>query len=163
MCVVCTPDKYVNDFLKSKSKDFTNGKVLLALNVGQDKKSKSIFIADGVRQGNHWTLLAVDVKEKIAYYGDSLRWDVPSNLTHMVEPLLSKLGIQFKSYKCMRIQSKESIDLHNFYPTQTCSNICGVIVLCMAAIMCCDWQSWQSWNDSKAPKCLSKPSLYSND
>ena len=37
MCVVCTPDKYVNDFLKSKSKDFTNGKVLLALNVGQDK------------------------------------------------------------------------------------------------------------------------------
>ena len=35
-------------------------------------------------------------------------------------------------------------------------------MLCMAAIMCCDWQSWQSWNDSKAPKCLSKPSLYSN-
>ena len=80
----------------------------------------------------------------------------------MVEPLLSKLGIQFKSYKSMHIQSKESIDLHNFYPTQTCSNICGVIVLCMAAIMCCDWQSWQSWNDSKAPKCSSKPSLYSN-
>ena len=28
MCVVCTPDKYVNDSLKSKC---TNGKVLLAL------------------------------------------------------------------------------------------------------------------------------------
>ena len=156
MCVVCTPDKYVNDFLKSKCKIFTNGKVLLALNVGQDQTS---FIADGVRQGNHWTLLAlaVDVKEKLSYYGDSLRWDVPSTLTHMVEPLRSKLGIQFKSYKFMRIQSKESIDLHNFYPTQTCSNIiCGVIVLCMAAIMCCDWQSW---NDSTAPKCVSKPSL----
>ena len=23
-------------------------------------------------------------------------------------------------------------------------------------------QSWQSWNDSTAPKCLSKPSFYSN-
>ena len=34
MCVVCTSDKYVNDFLKTKC---TNGKVLLALNVGQDK------------------------------------------------------------------------------------------------------------------------------
>ena len=70
MCVVCTPDKYANDFLKSKSKDFTNGKVLLAHNVGKVLlahnvgQDKSIFIADGVRQGNHWTLLAVDVKEK---------------------------------------------------------------------------------------------------
>ena len=64
-----------------------------------------VFIDDGVRQGNHWTLLAMDVKEKLAYYGDSLRWDVSSNLTHMVEPLLSKLGIQFKSYQFMPIQS----------------------------------------------------------
>ena len=38
MCVVCTPDKYVKDFLKSKC---TNGKVLLALNVGEDKKLHS--------------------------------------------------------------------------------------------------------------------------
>ena len=76
------PDKYVNDFFKSKC---TNGKVLT---VRRDQKSKSVFITDGVSQGNHWTLLAVDVKEKLSYYGDSLRWDVPSNLTHMVEPLL---------------------------------------------------------------------------
>ena len=95
----------------------TNGKVLLALNVGKDQTSKSVFIADGVRQGNHWTLLAVDIKEKLSYYGDSLRWDTPSNLIHMVEQLLSKLGIQFKSYKFMLMQSKESTDLHNFYPT----------------------------------------------
>ena len=79
MCVVCTPDKYVNDFLTTKSKHFTNGKVILALNVGQDLESQSVFIADGVKGGNHWTVLALDTKEKTAYYGDSLSWDIPCN------------------------------------------------------------------------------------
>ena len=98
MCVVCTPDKHVNDFLTTKSKHFTNGKVILALNVGQDLESQSVFFADGVKGGNHWTVLA--------YYGDSLSWDIPCNLTHMVEPLLSKLGIELKFYDvkpCNRI------------------------------------------------------------
>ena len=52
-----TPDKTVKAFLKSKC---SSGKVLLALNVRQDQKSKS---ADGVRQGNHWNLLVMDIKE----------------------------------------------------------------------------------------------------
>ena len=163
MCVVCTPDNHVSDFLKTKSKDFTSGKILLALNVGQDHKSKTVFIADGIRQGNHWTLLALDTEQKVAYYGDSLRWDTPENLLHRVEPLLSKLRIQFKAYKILPIPSmkKEPVNIYPFYPTQACSNVCGVIVLCMAAVMCCNWQCWQSWNDTTAPQCLSKPSLYS--
>ena len=62
----------------------------------------------------------------------------------------------------MRIQSKESIDSHII--TQTCSNVCGVIVLCMAAIMCCNWQSW---NDSTALNvylivCANEVSTYEN-
>ena len=158
MCVVCTPDKHVNDFLTTKSKHFTNGKVILALNVGQDLESQSVFIADGVKGGNHWTVLA--------YYGDSLSWDIPCNLTHMVEPLLSKLGIELKFYDVKPMQSnmkRELINLYPFYPTQACSNVCGVIVivLCMAAIMCCNWQTWHSWKDKMPPQCLAKPSIYS--
>ena len=34
----------------------TSGKVLLARDVGQDQTSTSVFIVDGVRQENHWTL-----------------------------------------------------------------------------------------------------------
>ncbi len=52
MCIVCTPDKYVNDFLTGKCKAFSNGKVILALNVGQNNKSTSVFIADGVKNKN---------------------------------------------------------------------------------------------------------------
>ena len=64
MCVVCTPDKHVNDFLTTKSEHFTNGKIILALNVGQDLESQSVFIADGVKGGNRWTVLALDTKGK---------------------------------------------------------------------------------------------------
>ena len=46
----------------------------------------------------------MDIKEKILCYGDSLIWDTPSNLIHMVEQLLSKLGIQ---YKFMHMQLKD--------------------------------------------------------
>ena len=128
-------------------------RLCLALIVGQDQTAKSVFIADGVRQGNHWTLLAVGVKEKLSYYGDSLRWDTPSNSIHMVEQLLSKLGIQFLNHTnlCSCNQKNQSI-----YIFSILLNICGVIVLFMAAIMCCNWQSW-----NVAPSCLSKPSFYS--
>ena len=135
MCVVCTLDKHVNDFLTTKSKHFTNGKVILALNVGQDLESQSVFIADGVKGGNHWTVLAL-------------------------EPLLSKLGIELKFYDVKPMQSnvkKELTNLYQFYPTQACFNVCGVIVLCMAAIMCCNWQTWHRM----PPQCLAKPSMYS--
>ncbi len=84
MCVVCTPDKCIRDFLISKSKVFQNGKVILALNVGQDHISKSIFISDGIKQGNHWTLLALNTETKLAYYGDSLSWDIPSNFNSSI-------------------------------------------------------------------------------
>ena len=82
----------------------------------------------------------------------------------MVEPLLSKLGIELKFYDVKLMQSnvkKELINLYPFYPTQACSNVCGVIVLCMAAIMCCNWQTWHSWKDKMPPPCLAKPSMYS--
>ena len=34
--------------------------------------TNSVFIADGKKQGNHWTLLVLNNEENIAYYGDSL-------------------------------------------------------------------------------------------
>ena len=56
---------------------------------------------NGSLQGNHWTLLAIDVENKCAYYGDSLQWPVPHNLIselgenlHMLE---CKLGINIHS------------------------------------------------------------------
>ena len=132
MCLVCTPDMHVSNVLKSK--------ILMVKfswpRVGQDVNTNTVFIADRKRQGNHWTLLVLNNEENTAHYGDSLAWDIPRSLTDMVEPLLNKLWVHFQSYKLLPI----TIDCCHFYPVQACSNICGIIVLCMVAIMCCNWQ-----------------------
>ena len=113
MCLLCTPDKYVPEDLVKKSKDFINGKVLIALNVQHDPSGRT-FIADGTRNGNHWALLALDTEAQWAYYGDSLGWAIPSNLKIMVEPLLKKVGLTLEPY---------GINECNFYPRQTCSDM----------------------------------------
>ena len=41
--------------------------------------------------------------------------------------------------------------------------MCGVIVLCMAAVMCGVWNNWLGWSQSNAPIILSKPSNYSQN
>ena len=33
-----------------------------------------------------------------------------------------------------------------FYPLPSCSNVCGVIVVCMVAILCDHWKSWLTWD-----------------
>ena len=50
----------------------------------------------------------------------------------------------------------------HFYPLQTCSNVCGIVVMCMVAMMAEDWEGWHEWNNTTAPKFLLNPTLYSN-
>ena len=42
--------------------------------------SGTTLMSNGSLQGNHWALLAIDVGNKCAYYGNSLQWPVPHNL-----------------------------------------------------------------------------------
>ena len=160
MCLVCTPDKHIDETVKIKCETFIGGKVLVALNVGQDITSNATLIADGGNKGNHWGLLALDTETKHAYYGDSLGWAIPRNLQPMVEPLLQRVGIELQNYTVSSINSENDSN-PLFYPTQTCSDMCGVIVLCMAAVMCCAWDTWLKWNSKTAPTYLSRPSNYS--
>ncbi len=100
------------------------------------------------------------LQTKMAYYGDSLNWNIPTNLTDMVGPLLLKLGIQLELYNITPMQSignKEIKKVNLFYPNQTCSNVCGVIVICVAAVMCCNWNTWDSWKEKTPPLCLASP------
>lgn len=152
MCLLCTPDKYVPEDLVKKS---IAGKVLIALNVQHDPSGRT-FVADRSRKGNHWALLALDTEIKCAYYGDSLGWAIPSNLETMVEPLLKKVGLSLEPFS---INECKSMKL--FYLRQTSSNMCGVIVLCMAAVMSCEWDQWLEWNADNVPVCLQLPSEHS--
>ena len=48
----------------------------------------------------------------------------------------------------------------HFYPLQTCSNICGIIVMCMVAILLRAGKVGSEWNNLTAPEFLQNPSLH---
>ena len=48
-----------------------------------------------------------------------------------------------------------------FYPLQTCSDVCGVIVVCMCAVLCDHWNLWLSEVKAVHVPLLSKPSMNS--
>ena len=124
----------------------TVSRVIVALNVGCDDTGKC-YVSDGKRQGVHWTLLILDSKNSITYYGDSFGCPLPSNSLNTVGSNLKRmegdLGINITSSlenivtinKLTRDTSNDIDTGKWFYPLQTCSDVCGVIVVCMCAIL----------------------------
>ena len=181
LCLVCKPIPCIGTKLHRKvvSVSKNGGKikrVFLALNIGSSGDS-STYIAHGSLKGDHWTLIVADVENNLTNYGDSLGWDVPNNLEAVVKEniafLQAKTGLTFH----VAINNSDIVVLHHpsggnhkchtkcrvhFYPLQTCSHICGVIVLCMVALMAQSWQNWLYWDRGIAPPLLLNPSLHND-
>lgn len=157
VCIVYKPDQYIDEKLKLKVDRSLYTKVLLALNVGKNPDGTT-FVTDGSKIGNHWTLLALDITKHTIFYGDSLGWQVPQNLMHSVKKMLQGLT-NLDQYIVLPINNSNE----HFYPVQSCSDMCGVILICMSAILCEIWDSWSTFNKSNAPKFLLNPSQYSRE
>ena len=92
------------------------------------------------KDGVHWTLLILDLKNSITYYDDSLGWPLLSNSLNTVGSNLKQmegdLGINIISSlenivtinKLTRDTSNDIDTGKRFYPLQTCSDVCGVYV-----------------------------------
>ena len=98
VCFVCTPTRVMyssvrlnNKVQKIRENGTTMSRVIVALSVGCDDTGKC-YVSDGKRQGVHWTLLILDLKNDITYYGDSLGWPLPSNLLNTVGSNLKTNG-----------------------------------------------------------------------
>ena len=158
-CIVYKPDKDTNKNLKASINRLLcseqKHRILLALNVGRD--INGTFVTDTSRMGNHWTLLALDIQNQTGFYGDSLGWQIPINLMDSVKHIFC--GID--KYVILPINSTRTHGVQHFYPVQSCSHMCGVIVMCMSVIMCEAWDDWYTWNENKAPAILHNPSEYS--
>ena len=168
---VCKPSQFMyglQEKIDETIKNKTNiTKIFIALNVGCDKGE--IFVSDEKRSGIHWSLLIIDVSTNTAYYGDSLAWSLPSNLISAVESslkiILSELEIDIR--KCLQniiVLQKSGVPINGrtpFYPLQTCSNMCGVIVVCMSAILYESWGSWVTCTNQTVLPLISKPSVNS--
>ena len=108
------------------------------------------YVSDETQTGLHWPLLAIDLMKCTAYYGDSLGWPLPTNIMSAVGSNVKKieddLGIDISSLENITNADKSQPNLCTpFYPVQSCSNVCGIIVVCMAGLQ---WESWLAW-DSK--------------
>ena len=121
-------------------------KLLLALNVGRNERGP--FLGADDQRGCHWTLCHVEIMKKIVY-GDSLAWPFPSGLLCRVDKYLKAVckDDDISNYSVVMLHDPQNqcpmSGMHrcgdtcaNFYPLQTCSNICGTVVMVIGAIAC---------------------------
>ena len=142
----------------------------MALNVGKNA-DETCYVSDGKRNGIHWALLAIDLSNSNVYYGDSLGWSLPTNIVDTVVPNLKKIenhigmDITFLLKDVMTIQnvggSVYSHSCKRFYPKQSCSNVCGVVVACMEGVLCDKWDLWLKWTNETPVSLLSSPTINS--
>jgi len=105
--------------------------------------------------GCHWSLLYVDTISNKWYYIDTLGWATPKDLADTVNPILDAFSLKklpaqgrFVAHKsnprsATAIHHCVSSCLPNI-PLQTCSSVCGVIVVVMAAICSMSPTLWRS-------------------
>ena len=147
--ILLCPNAVVNipNEMARKRKQFNFGMVkrlVLPLNVGK-RANGDMFIGGINDSGNHWALVIVELRPyKRIIYCDTLAWDPPSILVDVVNNFTrhmprvedfteshlsiahSPLATSPKGHQCdWRCRN---------YSLQTCSDICGVIVLINAAL-----------------------------
>ncbi len=94
----------------------------------------------------------------------SSNYNLKSTIDSSLKVLSSDLGINIS--KCLEdIVILKHPEVPNdkvcgpFYPLQTCSNMCGVIVVCMSGIVCESWNSWVTGTIETGIQLITKPSL----
>ncbi len=169
---VYKPSQYIYSFAganekvnKAKLNGIPIKKVLVALNVYRTTDGTCLLSQEDNR-GNHWSLLVTDIEQSNSYYGDSLSWPLPKNFNKTIIStfdLLSK-DLKININKCLEniyhCNNSNSVKtLSKFYPSQTCSNMCGVIEVCMVGVFCELWEEWVTWNGDVQIPLLTNPSI----
>ena len=149
-------------------------RLAMPLNVGKRANGKT-FISGINDSGNHWALVIVELRPfRRIIYCDTLAWDPPSNLVNVVNnftshiprvedfneshlsvahsPLATSRTGHFCDWRCRN------------YPLQTCSDICGVIVLINAALAALNRSFFQYLIDpyEKEKIFIQRPTQHSN-
>ena len=129
--------------------------ITFIINVGGN--IKETFVATPKKPEFHWTLLYVDTTQNKSFYCDTLGWAVPTDLTstvnNILEALSSKLPFAIKPVQGRFLAHKPQSMGHGSHqctntcfqniPLQKCGNVCGVIVIVMAAISCISPRLWR--------------------
>lgn len=119
--------------------------VILFANVGKTNKNE-VFIGKPGHQGNHWTLLYIDLTVNKWYYVDTFCWGMPANLKSAVSPFVTAIyqqgdmvpkpvsGIVQAHIQSLGLSHSCSKACLKNIPLQTCANVCGVAVAVLGGI-----------------------------
>ena len=146
-------------------------KLVFTINVGRNE-SGTFFGTDN-QPGCHWTLCHVDIAAKKLVYGDSLAWPAPNDLLSKVDSYLkavckdddvsnySVTMLHDPASKCPKSGAHHCGDTcASFYPLQTCSSICGVVVMVAAAIACHNLEFFQHISTAHSHTTKSFPPIF---
>ena len=120
-------------------------KILVLMNVGFSSNGKT-FLGSDARSGCHFSLAVFDPANYVMTYGDSLGWPVPENLKDTVKEYVGALfeneQKEIAINECHSCTSTFN-GMHRcqefcnaFYPLQNDGDLCGVISIIMASIVC---------------------------
>ena len=138
-------------------------KLCFAINVCKNETGQT-FIGCDFQSGNHWNLCHVDTTTKKIVYGDSLGWAIPANLLNKLDRYIKAINVnlnvtEFTVSTTHNPNSKSPIrgwhkcnhTCAKNYPLQTCSNICGIVVMVMAALACYHKELFQNMTAMHPP------------
>ena len=151
------PNAVVNitNEMARKRKIFNFGMVkrlVLPLNVG--KENGQTFIGTMNKSGSHWVLVVVEIRPfKRILYCETLAWKPPSDIIDVVNRYISHIPRIGKYDDTHLFLAHHPMATSRFghmcdwrcrnYPLQTCSDVCGVIVLIIAALAAVDQPLFQ--------------------
>ena len=150
MLLCPNPVANIKNEMGRKRKMFNFGTVkrlVLPLNVGQ--RNGQTFIGGINDSGDHWVLVVVELRPfKRILYCDTLAGKLPSNIIDVVNSYISdisRFGMYDEKHLFLVHDPMATSRLGHVcdwrsrnYPLQTCSDICGVIVLINAAVAALD-------------------------
>ena len=116
-----------------------------------------------VGNGNHWTYFVFSTSLDELYYGDTLGWNLPSNLLTVMKPVFEALSMfSGKSFTKPRYpvlmhqpgvayKHKCGSSCFKAFPLQTCGSACGLTPVFMAAIAGNREELWKHMITERTP------------
>ena len=146
LCIYMNYTRDIEDFVRKNIAPLRQKptQFLFILNVGRSGHGNVYLGSDG-QPGNHWTLCHVDTQYRTVTYCDSLAWSSPINLLDRIGKFIqATCNEEVSLYKFMYAHDPHSesnghrclSSCSPLYPLQRCGNVCGVVVMVVAAIAC---------------------------
>ena len=124
-----------------------NKKLLFIFNVGCTKtmEQNGTFLAENGLTGCHFSICVYDKELNTTIYGDSLGWSAPGNLIQKIKRYIKRFFGEPENIllrECYNSNSNRQgshvckIDCCVIYPHQNDGDICGIVCIVVASIVC---------------------------